>query len=172
MKKQFFAFWVAMTLASCALAQVTVSAAWVRATVPQAKATGAFMQLQAAQDMRLVGVRSGVAGVAQLHRMDMSGQMMRMRAVAGIDLPAGKIVSLSSGGYHVMLMDLKRQLKEGESVPLTLVFENKRKQQGVIDISVPVMPLTYVAAAPVAPVASAAPGKPAAPAKPAPAAQH
>lgn len=156
MKKQFFAFWVAMTLASCALAQVTVSAAWVRATVPQAKATGAFMQLQAVQDMRLVGVRSSVAGVAQLHQMDMDGAMMRMRPVAGIDLPAGKVVSLSSGGYHVMLMDLKHQLKEGELVPLTLVFQNKQKQQGVIDVKVPVMPLTYVAPAPVAPAKPAA----------------
>jgi copper(I)-binding protein len=56
---------------------------------------------------------------AELHQMAMEGQTMRMRAVDAIELPAGQAVNLASGGYHVMLFDLKRQLKEGETVPVT-----------------------------------------------------
>ena len=66
-----------------ALAQVTVKEPWVRATVPQQKATGAFMQLQAAQTTRLVEARSPVAGVVEIHEMAMEGSTMRMRAVPG-----------------------------------------------------------------------------------------
>jgi copper(I)-binding protein len=65
--------------------------------------------------------------MAELHQMAMEGQTMRMRAVGAIDLPAGQTVNLASGGYHVMLFDLKRQLKDGETVPVTLVIRNKGK---------------------------------------------
>lgn len=133
--------------ASIAQAQVTVSAPWVRATVPAAKVTGAFMQLRSADDARLVEARSSVAGMVEMHRMVMDGQTMRMHAVDGIDLAAGKTVNLASGGYHIMLMDLKRQLKEGETVPLTLIVERKNKQRETLELSVPVKPLTYVAQA-------------------------
>jgi len=133
-----------MVLSTCALAQVTVTAPWIRATVPQAKATGAFMQLQSAQDVRLIEVRSSVAGIIEIHQMEMVGQMMKMHAVSGIDLAAGKPMNLASAGYHIMLMDLKRQLKEGETVPLTLVVRNKRKELETIELAVPVKALTYV----------------------------
>lgn len=141
----------AVIAALCALAavgaqaQVAVKDAWVRATVPAAKSGGAFLQLQSAQDARLVGVRSSVAGVAEIHEMAMDGQTMKMRAVTGgIELPAGKAVDLS-GGYHIMLMDLKRQLKEGETVPLTLLIEGKDKKQQAVEVQVPVKPLSYSA---------------------------
>ena len=144
MKKQFLAFLVMLTLAAGALAQVTVSDAWIRATVPQAKATGAFMSLTSAQDARLVEVRSDAAGLAQIHQMEMDGQMMKMHAIAGLDLPAGKSVSLASGGYHLMLMDLKRQLKEGDTVALTLVFQKNDGKRETMALTVPVKALTYV----------------------------
>jgi periplasmic copper chaperone A len=131
--------------AGIALAQVTVSAPWVRATVPTGKVTGAFMQLRSAGDARLVEARSSVAGMVEIHRMEMDGQTMRMHAVDGVDLAAGQTVNLASGGYHIMLMDLKRQLKEGEMVPLTLVVEHKNKKRETIELNVPVKPLTYVA---------------------------
>jgi copper(I)-binding protein len=142
MKRYLCSIWM-MTLASCALAQVTVTAPWVRATVAQSKASAAFMQLQSARDARLIEARSSVAGVVQFHQMEMAGQMMRMHAVAGIDLPAGKPVILGAGGYHIMLMDLKRQLKEGDSVPLTLIVEAKNKKREAIELTVPVKALTY-----------------------------
>lgn len=125
-----------------ALAQVEVRDAWIRATVPSAKSSGLFMRITSAQDAQLVEVRSGVAGVAEIHQMKMDGQMMRMHAVPAIDLPAGQAVHLAAGGYHVMLMDLKRQLKQGETVPVTLVIRNKGKS-GTVEVNATVKPLTY-----------------------------
>jgi copper(I)-binding protein len=127
-----------------ALAQVTVLDPWVRATVPQQKAAGAFMRVQSATAQRLVGVSSPVAGRAELHEMAMVNNTMRMRQVDGIDLPAGKPVNLASGGYHVMLFDLKRQLKEGETVPVTLVLQDGAKKSSVT-VEAQVKPLTWVA---------------------------
>jgi periplasmic copper chaperone A len=126
-----------------AIAQVSVTEPWARATVPAAKSSGAFMRLQSKQDARLVGVRSPVAEVAELHRMSMENNRMMMAPVASIELPAGKPVELASGGYHVMLMGLKRQLKEGESIPVTLVIEGKDSKRTDVEVQVPVRPLTY-----------------------------
>jgi copper(I)-binding protein len=125
-----------------AQAQVTVKDPWVRATVSQQMATGAFMQITSAQDARLVEVKSPVAGIIEIHEMAMDKDVMKMRALPnGLDLPAGKTVELKSGGYHVMLMDLKRQMKEGESVPMTLVVEGKDKKRTTIEVKAPVKPL-------------------------------
>ncbi|MEC5164226.1 periplasmic copper chaperone A [Janthinobacterium sp. CG_23.3] len=144
MNKQFIAFLTTMTLASCALAQVSVTAPWIRATVPQGKATGAFMQIKSDQDVRLVEVRTSVAGIAEIHQMEMLGQTMKMHAVDGLDLAAGKTLHLGPGGYHIMLMELKRQLKQGETVALTLVVQGKDKKRKNIELAVPVKALTYV----------------------------
>lgn len=143
-----YAVFAAALLSAAAHAQVTVKDPWVRATVPAGKATGAFMQIQSQQDARLVEVRSPVAGVVEIHQMAMDNGMMKMGAVDGVDLPAGKPVALASGGYHVMLMQLKRQVKEGETVPLTLVVQKKDKKLETIEVKAPVKPLTYAPANP------------------------
>ena len=122
-------------------AQVTIKDPWVRATVSQQKATGAFMQITSAQDARLVEAKSPVAGVVEVHEMTMEKDVMKMRAVKGLDLPAGKSVELKPGGYHVMLMDLKQQMKEGDTVPVTLVVEGKDKKRTMIEVKAPVRPL-------------------------------
>lgn len=132
-------------LSATVSAQVSVRDAWVRATVPAQKSTGAFMQLQAAQPVRLVGVRSPVAGVVEIHEMAMVGNVMRMRAVPGVDLPAGQPVDLKPGGYHVMLMDLKGQVKEGQTVPLTLVVEGADRKRQSVEVKAQVRPLTQAA---------------------------
>ena len=124
-----------------AAAQVNVKEAWVRATVAEQKATGAFMQLSAPTGGRLVEVRSSVAGVVELHEMSMEGTTMKMRAVPGIDLPAGKTVELKPGGYHVMLMGLKQPLKEGQTVTLTLLVEGPDKKRETVDVKALVRPL-------------------------------
>lgn len=129
-------------VASPSLAQVTVADAWVRGTVTGQKATGAFMQLQSASDVALVGVASPVAGIAEIHEMAMDGGMMKMRAVARLPLPAGKPVALKPGGYHLMLMDLKSPLKEGEAVEVTLNFEDKDGRKSSQQVKVPVRALT------------------------------
>lgn len=150
MKRFFFASLAAVLLsvASAASAQVAVSDAWVRATVPQQQSSGAFMKLTAPTGMRLVEVRSPIAGVVEIHEMAIQGDVMRMRAVDGVDLPSGKSVELRPGGYHVMLMALNRTLNAGDSVPLTLVFETPDKRRETLELRAPVRPFTGGAGAP------------------------
>ncbi|MFV3327692.1 copper chaperone PCu(A)C [Pseudomonas sp. NY15372] len=130
-----------MGLALPALAQTTVSDAWVRASVPHQQSTGAFMTLTADTDSKLVSVASPVAKTAQVHEMTMNGDVMGMREVKAVELPAGKAVSLDPSGYHVMLMGLAKQVKEGEQVPLTLVIEDAKGAKQTIEVQAPVRPL-------------------------------
>lgn len=127
--------------ATAAFAQVQVSEPWIRATVPAQKTSGAYMQINAAKEARLISVSTPVAGISEMHEMAMSGNVMKMGAVKAIDLPAGKAVELKPGGYHVMLLNLKRQLKEGETVPLTLVVEGPDKKRQSIEIKAVVRPI-------------------------------
>ena len=115
-------------------AQTAVTDAWVRGTVAQQKATGLFAQITSAQGGRLVSASSPLAGVVEIHEMKMEGDVMRMRAVTELVLPAGQAVALKSGGHHVMLMDLKQPLKPGDSVPVTLVVEGADKKRETIEI--------------------------------------
>ena len=124
-----------------ASAQTTVKDAWVRGTVAQQKATGAFMKLTSAQGGKLVSVASPAAGVVEIHEMAMEGDVMKMRAVQGVDLPAGKAVELKPGGYHVMLMDLKQQAKVGSSLALTLIIEGNDGQRETLVVNAPVKAL-------------------------------
>jgi hypothetical protein len=117
---------------------VQVTDAWVRATVPGQKGTGAFMKITAKEGMRLVGVSSPVAGVAEVHEMKMENDIMKMRALPVLDLPAGKTVELKAGGYHVMLMDLKQPLAKNSTVPLTLRFKNAKGTASKVELTVPV----------------------------------
>lgn len=127
------------TLSTALWAQnVDVKDAWARATVQGQMATGAFMKLTAKEGTRLVSVSSPVAGVAEVHEMAMDNNIMKMRAVAGLDLPAGKAVELKPGGYHVMLMDLKIPLKKDTTIPLTLVFKDAKGAETKTELKVPV----------------------------------
>lgn len=131
-----------MGMALPALAETSVSDAWVRATVPQQHATGAFMVLTATTDSKLVGVASPVAKDVQVHEMTMNGEVMGMRQVKSIELPAGKAVSLDPNGYHVMLMGLHEQVKEGIQVPLTLTIEDAEGAKQTLQVQAPVRGLT------------------------------
>jgi periplasmic copper chaperone A len=121
---------LAMTLAwtGASLAQVQVKDAWARAAVQGQTATGAFMSLTSSEGARLIGASSPVAGVVEIHEMVMDGNVMKMRAVPGLELPPGRSVELKPGGYHVMLLDLKRPLKVGERVPVELRLETRDKR--------------------------------------------
>jgi periplasmic copper chaperone A len=132
----------AATIAGAAAsAQTTIKDPWVRGTVAQQKASGAFMQITSANGGKLVSASSPIAGLVEVHEMAMDGTVMKMRAIPALDLPAGKTVELKPGGYHVMLMDLKQQLKPGETVPLTLVVEGKDGKRETIEVKAPVKPL-------------------------------
>ena len=126
------------SLASAQPAAVTVEGAWARATVQGQQGTGAFMTITAAQGTRLVGVSTPVAGVAEVHEMKMEGEVMKMRAVPVLELPAGKAVQLKPGGYHLMLMDLKRPLLKDSTVPVTLRFKNAAGVDSLLELLVPV----------------------------------
>lgn len=146
MKRYGLALIAALAAAAPALAQVSVTAPWIRATVPAQKSTGAYMHLMALSDVRLVGVSSPIASVVELHKMDMDGTTMTMRRVESITLPAGRGVNLASGGYHIMLVGLKQQLKDGDAVPLTLQIEhaNKKRTREQVTLRVPVKPVNFV----------------------------
>ena len=117
---------------------VVVEGAWARPTVQGQKSTGAFMKLTAREGTRLVGVSSPMVGVAEVHEMKMEGDIMKMRAVDGLDLPAGKAVEFKPGGYHLMLMDLKAPVAKQTLLPLTLVFRNAKGVESRMELNVPV----------------------------------
>jgi copper(I)-binding protein len=120
-----------LLIALPAAAQVTVADPWVRGTVAGQMATGAFMKLTSARDAKLVEARSPVAGVVEIHEMAIVDNVMRMRAVPVLELPAGRTVELKPGGYHVMLMDLKEPMAEGRTVPVTLIVETGGKRESI-----------------------------------------
>jgi copper(I)-binding protein len=111
---------------------------WARATPPTAPAGGGYLTIKNAGTApdRLVEVRSPAAAAAQIHEMKMEGNVMRMRELAGgLEITPGATVALAPGGLHLMLMGLKAPFKQGEKVPLTLVFE----KAGSIDIELTVV---------------------------------
>ena len=133
--------WASLALAcGAAYAQaVSIQDAWVRTSVPGQEATGAFMKITAKVDERLVGVSTPAAGVAEVHQMTLDGGVMKMRAVqGGLELPAGKTVALTPGGYHVMLMDLKAPLAAGSTVPMMLLFKDASGAESKVELKVPV----------------------------------
>lgn len=120
----FIAFIAGASAAPGAAAQpVSVKDAWVRAPAPGQQVVGAYMELTGRINLALVSVASPVAGRVELHSMAIEDGVMKMRPVGRIELPAGKPVKLAPGGLHVMLMDLKRALKPGDRVPLTLTVQ-------------------------------------------------
>ena len=117
---------------------IKVEGAWARATVLGQKGTGAFMNITAKEGTRLVGVSSPAAGVAEVHEMKMENDVMKMRALPGLDLPAGQTVQLKPGGYHVMLLDLKAPLAKDSTVPVTLRFKDAKGVESKLDLVLPV----------------------------------
>jgi copper(I)-binding protein len=98
---------------------------WARETASMARAGGAFLSIENTGDAadRLLRASSPVAARTEVHTVIKDGDVMRMREVPAIDLPAKSTTELKPGGYHVMLMELKAPLKAGDRFPLTLVFE-------------------------------------------------
>lgn len=126
--------------------KVKVSNAWVRTTVPGQQSTGAFMALTAPTAMKLVSVSTPAAGIVEVHEMKMDGDIMRMREVPQLELPAGKTVELKPSGLHVMLMDLKQPFAKDAKVPFTLHFKDAKGADSQLSVTLPV---AAVAPAPV-----------------------
>lgn len=119
-------------------APVDVQNAWARASVPGQSGSGAFMTLTAREPLTLVGASTPAAAVAEVHEMKMEGEVMRMRPVPALALPAGQAVELKPGGYHVMLMELRAPLKPRTQIPLTLRFRDAKGAESTLQLSVPV----------------------------------
>jgi periplasmic copper chaperone A len=121
--------WAIMLLiAADAFAQnsgdITVVSIWARATPPGAKSGAVYMTLRnrGAADDKLIGATTPVAAKAGLHTEIMDNSVMKMRPLESVDIAPGGSASLKPGGSHIMLMGLKRPLKQGDHIPLTLRF--------------------------------------------------
>ena len=134
---------VALALAApFAAADVTVSQPWVRGTVAPQKVTGAFMKLKSDRDVKLVAASSPVAKLVEIHEMTTVKDVMRMRPVTELALPAGKDVELKPGGFHLMLMGIERQFKQGDVVPITLSVQESDGKTRTIEVKAEVRDLT------------------------------
>ena len=133
-----------LLLSTAAFAEVTIDGAWVRGTVSQQKATGAFMTIKSSKATQLVSASSPSADVTEVHEMVMDGNVMKMRAMTSLNIPANSPVELKPGSYHIMLMNLKKPLAEGEKVAITLNFADADKQKQTLEIQAPVRPMTQM----------------------------
>jgi len=132
------AAWSCVPLAA---AQVTVEDAWVRGTVEGQTATAAYLRLHSDTGARLVSITSPAAARCSVHEMKMSENLMRMRALDSLPIPAGGTVELKEGGDHIMLEGLTRTLKAGDAVPLTLTFVDSAGRRWTVDVQAPVLSL-------------------------------
>jgi len=122
---------------AAALAQsddVEIKNAWARATPGGAQTAAAYVTIEAPAGDRLTGISTPAAQKADIHSMTMDNGVMKMRQVDGLDLPAGKEVTLKPGGYHIMLTGLAKPLEAGQSFPLTLSFAKAGAQEVTVSV--------------------------------------
>ncbi len=109
---------------ACA-ADIALDQPWSRATPAGAQVGAGYVTIKNAGKTadKLVSVSSEVSAKVEIHEMSMADGVMKMRAVAAIDVPAGQSAELKPGGYHIMFVGLKQPLKEGDTVKGSLTFE-------------------------------------------------
>jgi copper(I)-binding protein len=120
------------------LGAINISLPFTRATLPNAPVGGGFLTIEneGPEPDRLVSASSPAAAAVQIHEMAMEGDVMKMRPLAdGLELPAGETIVLAPGGLHLMFTGLKQAFVEGETVPVTLVFE----KAGTVELALPVL---------------------------------
>lgn len=123
-----FVMAVLLAVSMSAYAQVDVKSAWARPTVAGQLGTGAFMHLTSKDGARVIGASSAVAGVVEIHEMKVESNVMQMRPISALELPPGRTVELKRGGHHMMLMDLKRPLVDGDKITVELRIETRDKK--------------------------------------------
>jgi copper(I)-binding protein len=134
--KKLFAAATLTLIAATAAAQVQVERAWARPTVQGQQAGGGFLSLSSVAGDRLLGGSTPVAQRLELHTMAMQGDVMQMRELEAVDLPAGKRVEFKPGGLHVMFVGLKQPLALGSKIPVTLKFEKAGEVKVEFDVMV------------------------------------
>ena len=128
---------IVATADSLARRGIAVENLWARATASMAKTGGAYMTIRNSGKSadKLIGVASPVSKHVGLHQSLMEDNIMKMRAVDAIDVPAGGMAMLKPGGYHIMFMGLAKPFKRGDAFPITLTFE----KAGEIKLMVKIM---------------------------------
>jgi len=129
--------WMLSVCSPEAEAQALVQAPWARPTVQGQSVGGGYFRIDGgAINDRLLGASADIAQSAELHTMRMEGDVMRMRQLNSVEVPARQTVEFKPGGMHVMLIGLKTPLKVGKSFPMTLRFE----KAGSVTVDVRVLP--------------------------------
>ena len=117
---------------------LVITQAWTRATPKGAKIGGGYLTIEnkgTAPD-RLIGGSADIAGSVQVHEMSMDDGVMKMRPLdKGLAIEPGKVVKLAPGGYHLMMMDLKSPLKQGDKLAVTLQFEKAGNVQVSFEVA-------------------------------------
>lgn len=136
---------IAFTLANAAaqthsfkLGSIDIGHPHARATVAGQSTGGGFLKLaNGGADDKLLAATAAVSASVELHSMSMEGDVMRMRQVDGIALPAGTTVELKPGGLHIMFIGLKAPLKAGAKFPMKLKFEKAGEVEVIVNVEVP-----------------------------------
>ena len=116
---------------------LVISQAWSRATPNGAKIGAGYLTIENKGKTadKLIGVTGDVSPKIEVHEMSMNNGVMKMRPVdGGVAIEPGKTVKLAPSGYHLMIMDLKSPLKQGDKLPLTLQFEKAGKVAVTLDV--------------------------------------
>lgn len=121
-------------------AQVQIEKPWMRATPPGAKIAAGYMTLRnsSASPERLVGASSPAGARVEMHVTIKDGEILRMREVKALEVPAKGVLELKPAGTHLMVVDIKQPLKAGDRIPVTLRFEHSKE----IAVEFEVSPLT------------------------------
>lgn len=116
--------WLAMNISASVAAGdlLRVSGAWVSPTVPGQSVGAAYMRLRSEQDAAVVKIETDASSAAEIHQMTAVNDVMRMRRLERVELPAKQTVEFAPGGRHVMLMDLRHPLRVGDSVRIILTL--------------------------------------------------
>jgi len=128
---------------ACDESDVLIRNGWVQESPPSQTITAAYMTIEnhTGADISLRSASTAVAQTVELHKMELVDGMMKMHRVQLIDIPAGGTAELKPGGYHLMVIGLKKELKEGDKVTITLEFSSDRRET----ITIPVKPRSAMA---------------------------
>ena len=119
--------------------EINITDNWVRAAAEGQEVGAAYMTITSASDTSLIKVESSVSDSVEIHSMSMENGVMKMRMLEQLDLKANTPNKLAPGGFHLMLFDLKKQLKAGETVSFTLHFKNQDNKESLVTLNSPIL---------------------------------
>ncbi len=130
---------LALLLTACEVNnRVAVIDAWARANVPGQSVGAAYMTFISADDSTFIRAETPLASSVEIHSMTMDNGVMKMRMLPEMPLKAGKPEKLAPGGFHLMLFDLKKPLKAGEQLELSLTFRDAAGKVTLQNVTLPI----------------------------------